>query len=376
MRTMQAAVLEATARPVPYADSRPLSICEVELAPPERGEVLVKIKAAGLCHSDLSAIDGSRARPTPMILGHEASGVVDAVGAGVTDLSAGDHVVTVFVPSCGLCPPCAEGRPALCEPGAASNVRGALIGGGTRLRRGETPVFHHIGVSCFAEYAVVARASLVKIPRDVPMTHAALFGCAVLTGMGAVVNASTLVAGGSIAVIGLGGVGLAAVLGASVSGARRIIALDILPAKRDLAMALGATDSVDPRMLDAVSHVRDLSGGGVDTVIETAGATQALELGFDLCRRGGTIVSVGLPHPQHTAAIPHARLTAEERIIRGSYVGSCVPSRDIPRFVELYSRGRLPVEKLLSHEIKLQDINSGFDRLRDGTAIRQVVVFD
>jgi alcohol dehydrogenase len=171
-------------------------------------------------------------------------------------------------------------------------------------------------------------------------------------------------------------VGLAAVLGASVSGAGQIVALDILPAKRALAIALGAMYSVDPGLPGAASRVRELSPGGVDTVIETAGATRALELGFDLCRRGGTIVSVGLPHPQHNAAIPHARLTAEEKTIRGSYVGSCVPSRDIPNYIELYSRGRLPVERLLSHEIRLEDINAGFDRLREGQAIRQVIVFD
>ena len=218
MRT-RAAILEEMGRPRPYATSRPLTVCEVELAPPARGEVLVRIAAAGLCHSDLSVINGDRPRPTPMALGHEAAGVVEALGEGVDDLAPGDHVVMVFVPSCGCCAPCAEGRPALCEPAAKANGAGEMLAGGRRLARGGAPLHHHLGVSAFAGHAVVSRRSLVRVPRELPMERAALFGCAVLTGVGAVANTARIAPGSSVAVIGLGGVGLAAVLGAVACGA-------------------------------------------------------------------------------------------------------------------------------------------------------------
>src|ERR687883_211547 len=221
MRT-RAAVLSAMGAP-PYATSQPLRIEDLLLDPPGPGEVLVRVKAAGLCHSDLSVIDGNRPRPTPMALGHEAAGVVEEVGTGVDDLAAGDHVVCVFVPSCGHCGPCAEGRPALCEPGAAANGAGTLLSGARRLHCDGAEVNHHLGCSAFAEYAVVSRRSVVKIDPELPLEEAALFGCAVLTGVGAVVNTARVPAGASVAVVGLGGVGLAALLGAAASGARRIV---------------------------------------------------------------------------------------------------------------------------------------------------------
>src|SRR3712207_5892319 len=223
---IRAAVLSAMGAERPYATSRPLVIEEVELDPPGPGEVLVKIAAAGLCHSDLSVIDGNRPRPMPMALGHEAAGVVEELGSGVEDLQPGDHVVMVFVPSCGHCLPCSEGRPALCEPGAAANTAGTLLSGARRLHRNGQVVNHHLGVSAFAEYATVSRRSLVKIDPELPLDEAALFGCAVLTGVGAVINTAKISAGSSVAVIGLGGVGLSAMLGAVAAGARRVVAVD------------------------------------------------------------------------------------------------------------------------------------------------------
>ena len=210
---IRAAVLNAIGAKAPYVDSKPLTIEDVELAPPGHGEVLVRIGAAGLCHSDLSVINGDRPRPMPMALGHEAAGVVEQLGEGVTDLKRGDHVVLVFVPSCGHCGPCAEGRPALCEPGAAANGAGTLLSGERRLTRSGKPVNHHLGCSVFAEYATVSRRSVVKIDPELPLDHAALFGCAVLTGVGAVVNTAQVRAGASVAVIGLGGVGLGVAIG-------------------------------------------------------------------------------------------------------------------------------------------------------------------
>jgi len=372
---VRAAVLEDMGRTTPYAVSRPLTISTVDLAPPGPGEVLVRIGAAGLCHSDLSVIDGSRPRPTPMALGHEAAGVVEALGAGVDDLAVGDHVVMVFVPSCGHCQPCATGRPALCEPAAAANGAGVLLSGERRISRDARPLNHHLGVSAFADHAVVSRRSLVKIDKDIPLDHAALFGCAVLTGVGAVVNTAALSAGSSVAIVGLGGVGLAALLGAVAAGGDRIAAIDLDDGKLAFAKQLGATDTFNSREADAAANIREATKGGFDVVIELAGSVKALELAYAITRRGGTTVTGGLPAPSAMLSIPAVSLVAEERTLKGSYIGTCVPSRDLPRYISLFRRGRLPVDRLLSNRITLDEINEGFDRLREGKAIRQVVTF-
>lgn len=371
---IKAAVLHSIGSPAPYAQSKPLRIEEVELDPPGEGEVLVRIRAAGLCHSDLSTINGNRPRPTPMVLGHEAAGVVEECGHGVSDLRPGDHVVLVFVPSCGCCLPCAQGRPALCEPGAAANNAGTLLSGARRLRWQGRPVHHHVGVSAFAEYAVVARQSLVKVDRNLSFDEAALFGCAVLTGVGAVVNTAKVSAGSAVAVLGLGGVGLNTLLAAILSGARRVIAMDIHDDKLELARQLGATDTFRADAKDVIQHVKDLTAGGVDFAFEMAGSIQAMELAYQVTRRGGTTVTAGLPHPEHRWFLQPVRLVAEERTVMGSYMGSCVPARDIPRFIALYQQGRLPVDRLMSARIGLEEINAGFDRLAEGRVVRQILV--
>ncbi|MCO5130480.1 MAG: zinc-dependent alcohol dehydrogenase family protein [Xanthobacteraceae bacterium] len=373
---IRAAVLEQIDNSTPYAQSRPLKVQEVDLDGPGRGEVLIRIAAAGLCHSDLSVINGDRPRPVPMVLGHEAAGVVEEVGDGVDDLARGDHVVCVFVPSCGHCNPCAQGRPALCEPGAEHNGKGDMLGGGFRLHRDGARIHHHCGVSCFAEYATVSRRSLVKVRDDVPLHIAALMGCAVLTGAGAVFNGGDVGPGRTAAVVGLGGVGLAAVLGAAASGAATIVAIDRLERKLDLARDLGATHVFRADDPDLVGKVKEATAGGVDAALEFAGSVKALEASYAITRRGGTTVTAGLPNPKAMLSLPAVSLVAEERTLKGSYLGSGVPSRDIPRFLGLYSRGKLPVDKLLTHRIKVDDINEGFDRLHDGEAIRQVVEFD
>ena len=373
---IKAAVLNEMGVEAPYAKSKPLAIEELELDDPSHGEVLVKIAAAGLCHSDLSVIDGNRPRPTPMALGHEAAGVVEKLGPGVDDLKLGDHVVMVFVPSCGHCLPCAEGRPALCEPGAAANGAGTLLSGQRRLHRNGTDVHHHLGVSAFAEYATVSRRSLVKIEKGLPLDEAALFGCAVLTGVGAVINTAKVSAGASVAVIGLGGVGLSCLLGTVAVGAGRIIAVDLSDDKLGLARQLGATDTFNPGNAGAVDEIRSATGGGVEFAFEMAGSVRAMELAYKITRRGGTTVTAGLPPPDHTFALPQVNLVAEERTIKGSYIGTCVPSRDLPRYIELYRRGKLPVDRLMSgRDFKLEEINLGFDRLHEGKAVRQVVAF-
>jgi alcohol dehydrogenase len=378
---INAAVLDAIGvAPPPYATSKPLAIEELDLDRPGPGEVLVRIGAAGLCHSDLSVINGDRPRPTPMVLGHEAAGVVEEVGpvegeAGGSALQPGDHVVFVFVPSCGHCEPCTTGRPALCEPGAVANGSGTLLSGARRLHRSNgAPVNHHLGVSAFAERATVSRRSLVKIDRELPLAEAALFGCAVLTGVGAVINTARVSAGSTVAVIGLGGVGLAALLGAVAAGARQIIAIDLAEEKLAFAEELGATATVNAGDPDAVDQVRTATSGGVDFAVELAGSAKALDLAFRLTRRGGTTVAAGLPPPTATMPLAPVTLVAEERTLKGSYIGTAVPSRDIPRFIELYRRGRLPIDRLVSGTLPLDEINDGFDRLHEGKAIRQVVV--
>lgn len=373
---IKAAVLQQMGLAAPYATSRPLTIETVELAPPGPGEVLIKVVAAGLCHSDLSVINGDRPRPMPMALGHEAAGIVEELGEGVADLQVGDHVVVVFVPSCGHCAPCAEGRPALCGPGAAANGAGTLLSGARRISHVGQSIHHHLGCSVFAEYATVSRHSLVRIDRTVPLDEAALFGCAVLTGVGAVVNTAKVQAGASVAVVGLGGVGLAALIGAHAAGARQIIAIDLADDKLQLARELGATHTVNAGQPDALAQIRDLSAGGVEFAFEFAGSIRALDLAYAITRRGGTTVTAGLPPSTATWPLAAVSLVAEERTLKGSYIGTCVPSRDVPRYLALYQQGRLPVDKLLTGRIALEDINHGFDMLHEGRAIRQVVVFD
>lgn len=373
---VRAAVLRQMGLPAPYADSRPLVIETLSLQDPGPGELLVRVRAAGLCHSDLSVIDGSRARVMPMVLGHEAAGVV--LQSQSPDFVAGDHVVFSFVPVCGHCGPCASGRAALCEPGAAANGAGTLLGGVRRWQSGPgcEPVNHHLGVSGFAEATVVSARSAVKVPSDLPFEIAALFGCAVLTGVGAAVNTARVAAGESVAVFGLGGVGLAALLGAAASGAHPLVAVDVVPAKLELARQLGASHCVlAAKDVDVVAAVKAATGGGAHTAIETVGHEAVLAQAYAATRRGGTTVTVGLPHPSKQFSVSAVSLVAEERTVKGSYLGSCVPSRDIPRFIALYRAGKLPVEKLLSHRLTLDEINQGFDRLARGEAVRQVVIF-
>lgn len=370
----RAAVLVESGRAHPYAQSHPLEIRTLRVDPPGPGELLVRIRAAGLCHSDLSTINGSRLRPLPMALGHEAAGEVVEVGGGAdTGFTAGDRVVLTFVPACGSCRRCVSGRPALCEPGAQANRAGTLLGGGLRLTAadGSRP-FHHLGVSGFAEYAVVSACSAVKVDAELPFEVAALFGCAVLTGAGAAIYSAAVAPGESVAVFGLGGVGLAALMAAKAAGASTVIAVDPVAAKRDVALRLGATHAVDAGA--AVEQIRAVTDGGAEKVIDSTGVVTALEHAYAATAPGGTTVTVGLPDPSAVLTMPALSLVAEERTLRGSYLGSCVPRRDVPRFIALYRAGLLPVDELLSGTLELDDINTGFDRLRSGEAIRQVIL--
>jgi alcohol dehydrogenase len=370
----RAAVLVEQNRPMPYAESKPLEVTEVELLPPGEGEVLVKIGASGLCHSDLSVINGDRPRSLPMVLGHECAGEIVEVGPGVKNFKVGDRVIYVFIPSCGHCIPCAEGRPALCEPGAKANASGTLMGGEKRIRRNGQVVDHHVGVSAFAEYAVSSTASIVKIEDSLSFEEAALFGCAVVTGSGAMINTAQIKPGETVAVVGLGGVGLMGLLAAKMAGARQIVAIDLVDDKLALARQLGATHTVNAGDENAVEAVRDLTGGGVNKAVEYASSAKALDLAYKITARGGTTVTASLPHPTHTLDIPITQMVAEERTVKGSYIGSCVPKRDIPRFISLYQQGLLPVDRIMSERVKLDEINEGFDRLAAAHTVRQIMV--
>ncbi|MFC5411913.1 zinc-dependent alcohol dehydrogenase family protein [Larkinella bovis] len=373
---IRAAVLHEMGKERPYTTSKPLTIEDIELAPPRAGEVLVRIRAAGLCHSDLSVIDGNRPRQMPMVLGHEAAGEVVELGPDVHDLAVGDHIVFSFLPICGHCMPCMTGRPALCENGLAANNKGELMGGGSRLQNQQHElVHHHMGVSGFAEYSVVSRQSIVRIDPTLPFDIAALFGCAIMTGVGAVINTAKLTLGQTVLITGMGGIGFAALLGALAGGASKIIVADVNKDKLAKALELGAHAVVDSSEATAVEQVKDLTRGGVDIGFEFAGVVQALEFTYNATGRGGKTVTAGLPHPSKLFQLSPTKLVADERTLQGSYIGSCVPARDIPAYIALYQAGRLPVDKLMTHKIGLDDINEGFERLAKGEAIRQIITF-
>ena len=370
---MKAAVLRRFDAPQPFAESKPLSIEEVNLDPPGPNEVLVKIAGAGLCHSDLSVMNGSRPRPEPLVIGHEGSGEIVEVGSAVTDIEVVDHMVFQFSPSCGRCRRCMEGRPQVCEVGAKAKAAGDLMGGGRRITDADgNRIAHHTGVSCFAEYAVADRGSVVVIDKDLPLDEAALFGCAVMTGVGAVINTARILPGDSGAVTGLGGVGLNGILGAKLAGAETIIAIDIADDKLGLARQLGATHTVNASDADHVEQVRDLTNGGVDYAIDLAGVIPAMKTAYEVTRYGGSVVTAGLSPSTAEFSFIQSNLVSEEKSIRGSYMGSCVPVRDIPRFISLYKQGRLPVDKLISRKVSLDEVNEGFDRLQNGETIRQI----
>jgi alcohol dehydrogenase len=372
---MRGAVLYEPGQPRPYFDSNPLVIETLDLDGPKAGEVLVEIRAAGLCHSDLSTIEGIRPRPLPAVLGHEAAGIVREVGEGVTDLKEGDHVVLVFVMSCGKCYECTTGRPHLCGSSFESKSKGELVAGGRRLSLGGKPINHAAGVSCFAEYAVLDRASMVKLPEDISFDDAALFGCAVITGVGAVLNTAKAKTDEPIAVFGLGGVGLSALMGAVVAGAGPIVGVDLRSEKLALAKELGAHHVVDASIgpEKTAEAIKDVTGGGVLHAIELSGTVKGLDAAYKSLRSGGTVTVAGLTPADATFEIAPYMLVAKEFRIQGCYMGSCSAPKDMPRFVDYYRQGKLPLEKLRTGTLSLDEINLGFERLADGSAIRQIL---
>lgn len=364
----QAVLLRESGLTHPYALSRPLEIVEVDLAPPSAGEVLVRIEAAGICHSDLSLVNGTRPRPLPVIAGHESAGIVIEIGSGVRDLKVGDHVTSIFLPSCGVCQECTVGIPAHCSVAAAVNARGELIGGGSRILLNGRAINHYNGVSCYSQYCVVDQRSLVKLPEDLPLNIAALFGCALLTGIGAVRNSAKTKPGQALGVWGLGGVGLAALIGAVISQASPIIAIDPVASKRALALELGADIALDPK-----EDIREHLPQGVLVAIEAAGRADTLKAAYEATARGGTTVTVGLPPASEMLSISALSLVADVKTIRGSYLGSANPRVDIPDYVRFWRKGKLPVERLLTSQRPMLEVNEAMDALNSAEVVRQLI---
>lgn len=366
---IRGAVLERIGDGRPFADSTPITVCELDLDEPGAKEVLVRMEVASICHSDLSVLDGSRPRPVPMLLGHEGAGIVEQTGGEVTGLPLGTRVVMTFLPRCGVCAGCRTDGIRPCMAGSASNEQGTLLEGERRLSRNGQPVHHHLGVSGFATHAVVDQRSLVPVAADIPPVVASLLGCAVLTGGGAVLNVGRPRPGQRVAIVGLGGVGMAALITALACEDVEVLGIDGIDAKLDQAAALGAVGTFRPE--DALAQ-----GIRADVVIEAAGHPTAFETAVILTEAGGITVSVGLPSPQARSSISPLALVAGGRSIIGSYLGSAVPRRDIPVLVDLWRSGRLPVESLVSATLDLADINAAMDHLSDGLALRQIISFE
>lgn len=371
---MLAAVMYEQGLPKPYAATHPFRIEEVELEPPGAGEVLVEVRAAGLCHSDLAQVEGLRKRKLPVVGGHEAAGVIVETGHGVEGLKAGDHVVMSVVAGCGSCPTCSRHRPALCDTVTAPRTQGLLATGARRLSRQGAPIYHYSGISGFAQYSVAVPGSLITIDRDIPLEDAALYGCAVITGAGAVFNTARVKPGDAVAVIGLGGVGLNGIMAAKIAGASVIIGIDLNPGKFALASELGATHVIAASEPELKAQVLDLTRGGVDFAFEMSGARAAVGTAYAITRKGGEIICVGLGATDALYEYKHAALVSEEKALRGCFMGSSLPSVDIPKYLSYYRDGRMPVNKLRSGEIGFEDLNLSLDLLDRGDVVRQVLI--
>jgi Zn-dependent alcohol dehydrogenase len=356
---------------------RPVAVEEVELDPPKADEVLVRVAAAGVCHSDVRLADGELGEGRwPMVLGHEGAGVVEAVGAAVTHVRPGDHVVFSFVPACGACPTCRAGRPNLCEPAGVCGVAGTLLDGTSRLSLPDGTVLQHgLMTACFAERNVVDAAAAVPVPPEIPLWQAALLGCAVVTGIGAVRNAARVAAGDTVCVIGCGGVGLQVVAGARLAGASLIVAVDRDPAKLELARRRGATHAVDVSSGDAAAAVRELSDGGVQHAFEVVGRAETIRLAWDVLRPGATAVVVGLAPKGVEVSLPAIEFLSE-KTIKGSYYGSAGAATELPRLVALLAEGRLELEEVVSHVAELDDVEEALGRLRRGQGNRTIIALD
>ena len=357
---------------------QPLEVrADVEVERPHEGEVLVRLAASGVCHSDLSMQNGTLLTPLPVVLGHEGAGVIEAVGDGVTGLAEGDHVVISWVPRCGDCYFCERGQPEICEASSMSVAMGWMMDGTTRVTSAGAAVHQMAAVGTFAERSVVPAISAVKIPSDVDLKVAALIGCGVLTGVGAALNTARVAAGETVAVVGCGGVGLNVIQGAVIAGASQVIAVDQHRSKLALAEQFGATAVVDAGGRDPVAAVMALTGQrGADVAFEVIGLQQTIDQTIAMTRRGGRAVLVGVPRMDAVVNVPaFLGLVLAEKTIQGCWYGSSDVRRDVPRIIEYYRDGRLKLDELISQTIDLEEVNDAFEALKAGQVARSVIVY-
>jgi Zn-dependent alcohol dehydrogenase len=363
---MKAAVLEAAGAPFALCD-------DIDIAAPRGGQVRVRVTHCGLCHSDLSLADGVFPTPTPVILGHEAAGIVDAIGPDVDGLAPGDHVVLTPIPPCGVCYWCVRGEPGVCVNASALQTN-TFADGSTGLSRRGQMVFRGVGLGGFAEYVLTAVTGAVKIPSTVPLEVACVVGCAVQTGVGAVLNTARVEAGASVLVMGLGGVGLSIVQGARAAGAARIVVADPVAARREVAVRFGATDAIDPTTTDVAMRTMELTGVGVDYAFDAVGRASLVQTGLVATRSGGTTVCVGAaPMDEVVQVAPLALFTLSEKKLIGCALGSCNSVREIPRLIALWQAGRLDLEALITKRRPLAEIDRAVEDLRAARGIRTVL---
>ena len=353
-----------------------MTVEEVELLPPGPGEVRVEVAAVGVCRSDWHVMTGATRHPLPAVCGHEGSGIVGAVGEGVTTVAAGDHVVLSWAPSCGDCYYCRHDLPAQCEAYIEAVWNGTLRDGTTRLQSGGRPLYHYAALACFAQACVVPASCCVRIPREAPLEAAALLGCAVATGVGAALRRARVAPGSSAAVFGCGGVGMNIIQGARIAGASLIAAVDVNPARLDLARRLGATHAVDASRGDPVAAVRSFTGGrGADHTFEALGSPAVMQQAIEAARRGGTIVLVGLGGHDEDIRLGAGTFTRSDKVLTSAYYGGCDPHRDMPEMMAMAMRGELQLEPLVGRRRPLEEIGEAFEDLRRGDVLRTLITF-
>jgi S-(hydroxymethyl)glutathione dehydrogenase/alcohol dehydrogenase len=357
-----------------YEANTPLVVETLDLDDPKEGEVLVRLASAGVCHSDYHVMKGEWKTPLPIVLGHEAAGVVERVGPGVTLSRPGDHVILNFRPNCGWCRYCTVGRPVLCN--GADTDRWMMFDGTPRLHKGNQDIYHFARTASFAQYAVVPQSGAVPVRQDMPLDKACLIGCSVMTGVGSVINTARVEPGSSVMVIGCGGVGLNVIQGARLAGAARIIAVDVLENKLAYAREFGATDIIDASHGDTAARVRDMTDGGVDYAFEAIGNSRTILQAYESTCRGGVTTVVGMAAEDDAVTINALSLPRTEKTIMGSYYGSARPWVDLPRMVDLYMSGQIQVDSLISRTYPLDDINIAYDALGKGEVARSILLYD
>lgn len=363
---------------VAFGPGQPLQIVEVDVAPPQAGEVLVRIVASGVCHTDAFTLSGDDPEGIfPAILGHEGGGIVEAVGEGVTSLAVGDHVIPLYTAECRTCKFCTSGKTNLCQSVRETQGKGLMPDGTTRFSYKGEPIYHYMGTSTFSEYTVVAEVSLAKVPKDAPLEKICLLGCGVTTGIGAVLNTAKVEEGATVAIFGLGGIGLAAIIGAKMAKASRIIAVDINPSKFDIARELGATDCVNPKDFDKPIQevIVEMTDGGVDYSFECVGNVQLMRAALECCHKGwGESVIIGVAGAgQEISTRPFQLVTG--RVWRGSAFGGVKGRTELPGYVEKAQSGEIPLDTFITHTMGLEDINKAFDLMHEGKSIRSVIHF-